>query len=386
MAAMRHEEDHNPTEEVTLRTHERSLDTIRDGLAFWLPYALASDGPVTVDDLHVPDGGGLSSITVLCTATWRAGAQYHQRKLVTRLPPDTASFPVFPSYDLKTQHDVMAALVHSDVPVPIPIGFSDGSDKQNPLAGLPFLVMEHVNGHLPVDNPPYVFCGWLFDATPDQRRSVQDATLAIIARIHAIPDPLTTFPRLRPGGPDALRAHVTATRSYYEWIDLRVPILERAFDWLERHWPSDPGQPVLSWGDARPGNVIYEVLTPVAVLDWEMAAIAPREIDLGWYVFIHKFFQDIAQRFEQTGLPDMARPGDVVATYEACSGYRVRDLYWYVVYAAVRHGVVMSQIKLRMIHFGEDTTPNEPDNHVMHRALLEQLLAGNSSFEGWAPS
>jgi hypothetical protein len=46
-----------------------------------------------------------------------------------------------------------------------------------------------------------------------------------------------------------------------------------------------------------------------------------------------------------------------------------------LVYAAVRHAIVMARIKRRMIHFGEDEVPAERDDYVLHRASLEQMLA-----------
>ena len=95
------------------------------------------------------------------------------------------------------------------------------------------------------------------------------------------------FGWLVPAG-DALRAHVEGQRQYYQWALLddgfRIPIIDRSFEWLEEHWPADPGPDVLSWGDARIGNIIYDEFTPVAVLDWEMAGFGPREIDL---VLVH---------------------------------------------------------------------------------------------------
>ena len=45
---------------------------------------------------------------------------------------------------------------------------------------------------------------------------------------------------------------------------------------------ADPGPDVLSWGDARIGNIIYAGFEPAAVLDWEMAALGPRELDVSW--------------------------------------------------------------------------------------------------------
>jgi aminoglycoside phosphotransferase (APT) family kinase protein len=74
------------------------------------------------------------------------------------------------------------------------------------------------------------------------------------------------------------------------------------------------------------------------------------------------------------GLPDFADPARVTATYERLSGHEIRDLQWYVVYAALRHGIVMAQIKRRMVHFGEEERPDDPDDYVMHRAAIEQLL------------
>jgi aminoglycoside phosphotransferase (APT) family kinase protein len=50
---------------------------------------------------------------------------------------------------------------------------------------------------------------------------------------------------------------------------------------------------VLNWGDACIGNVVHDGFDPVAVLDWEMAALAPREVDLCWTVYPHRFFHDL---------------------------------------------------------------------------------------------
>jgi len=37
------------------------------------------------------------------------------------------------------------------------------------------------------------------------------------------------------------------------------------------------------------------------VLDWEMAALAPRELDVSWFVFLHRFFQEITAGSVSTG-------------------------------------------------------------------------------------
>ena len=374
------EDGHDVLAERTLTKDVRDPEVLAEPVAGWLTQQLGSSGPVGVTGVQAPSGNGMSCVTLVMDCVWEDQGGLHERKLVTRIAPDTGSFPVFPSYDLSLQYDVMAGVrEHSDVPVPLLVGIEPTGE----VLGSPFLVMEHVEGRVPVDNPPYVFGGWLHDAAPEERAALEEATLEVIAAVHAIAEPRLVFPRSAAlAGADPLRSHVESQRAYYAWTHrqdgVRVPLLERAFTWLEEHWPTDPGETVLSWGDARPGNILFDGFRPAAVLDWEMAALAPRELDVAWYVFIHRFFQDIAEVFELPGLPDLADPARVAAAYQRLSGHEVRDLHWYIVYAALRHGIVMAQIKRRMVHFGEEERPDDPDDYVMHRVALEQLLEEGS--------
>jgi aminoglycoside phosphotransferase (APT) family kinase protein len=241
--------------------------------------------------------------------------------------------------------------------------------------------MDRVDGRIPLDNPPYVFGGWLLAATPAERAQLQRASLQILATLHHMPADIATVRALQPAaGLASLRHHVEQQRAYYQWalVDdgVRVPIIERSLDWLEQHWPRDPGPDVLCWGDARIGNIIYQGFEPVAVLDWEMAALAPRELDVGWFIFLHRFFQDIAEFFGVEGLPDFLRRSDVERCYTEFTGWQLRDMDFYLTYAALRHAIIMARIRRRMIRFGEDEVPADVDDYVMHRASLEQLLAG----------
>jgi aminoglycoside phosphotransferase (APT) family kinase protein len=375
--------DRDVTTEVTLTVSERDVAGFTGRLARWLGDHLGDGTQPGITGLRRPEGGGLSSISVLFEAVWPAGGP-PPRSLVARMPPEQTSFPVFPSYDLRLQYDVMAAVrAHSDVPVPALVGIDES------VPGEPMIVMERVQGAIPMDNPPYVFGGWLHDLPEQRRREVQEASVAVLAGLHGIEDVASRVPALaRAAGDDPLRSHVEGQRAYYEWTTgtdgVRVPVVERAFDWLEEHWPDDPGPGVLSWGDARIGNILYDEGAPVAVLDWEMAALGPRELDLGWFLFMHRFFQDIAEVFGLPGLPGFLRRDAVVSSYERLTGHEVRNLDWFLVYAALRHAIVMSRVKRRMIHFGEEQPPATPDDYVMHKEGLERLLAGTYVWPGAA--
>jgi aminoglycoside phosphotransferase (APT) family kinase protein len=363
----------DPTE-VHLTVHQRDSAAVAAAIARWLPTVMDTDTVVEVSGVDVPNGAGMSSVTVLFDAAWTVHGAAHSRRLVARLAPDAASFPVFPSYDLGRQAGLLRAMTAAGtVPVPRVVGVEESGS----VLGTPFLVMEAVEGRVPSDNPPYVFGGWLAEASPTERRQLQDSTVEAIARIHAVPASEAAG-WASPG--DALRAHVAEQRDYYAWAcaddGVRVPVIERAFAWLEERWPADVSGDVLIWGDARPGNVLYDGFTPVAILDWEMAAVAPPEVDLGWLIFIHRFFQDIATVFELPGIPDFCLPRDVAETYARASGRKVADLHWFIVYAALRHAIVMARIKRRMIHFGEEQVPADPDGYVMHAASLAALMDG----------
>src|SRR5207237_9653059 len=137
--------------------------------------------------------------------------------------------------------------------------------------------------------------------------------------------------------------------------------MERAFAWLDAHWPSRSAEARISWGDARLANVLWHDFRPVAVLDWEAVATGPRELDLGWLVFFHEYFQRFAEAAGVPGMPSFLRRDDVVTRYEALTGYAVRDFEWYMVYAELRQALTSIRVCSRQVHFGERPPPSDPE-------------------------
>ena len=186
-------------------------------------------------------------------------------------------------------------------------------------------------------------------------------------------------------GATSLERLVNRWRAYATWVvqDTPSPLLVECFDWLDEHWPTEFGADALSWGDGRIGNMMFRDHRVVAVLDWEMAAVAPPEVDLGWLCYLHLFFHDIATDLGAPGLPDMFRPVDVVSSYAEASGYEPADLTWFLAFAAVRHGAIMRRVTERAVFFGEAVMPDDVDDLIIHRASLRSMLDG-SYWEGVA--
>ena len=363
----------------------RDPEQLRIRLSDWLDSIFDTDAAPQVTAVEIPAANGMSNETVLFDAVWTESGARSEHRLVARIAPPASSVPIFPRYDMDRQYRVMRAVAeHSPVPVPR-VYWSETSP--DPLGG-PFFVMERRDGQVPPDVMPYTFGSWLSDAAPDERRLLQDSSIDVLADLHAITNPARRFAMLLPDGHDpaeplsasaALRAHVRDQRRYYEWaIDNgpRSPLLERGLDWLDDNLPACPEPAVLCWGDSRIGNIMYRDFTPAAVLDWEMAALGPRELDLGWMIYLHRFFDDLAALAGLPGVPDLMRPADVVARYRDRTGHDRRDLEFHTLYAALRHAIVMFRVQTRTIAFGQAPAPADPDDMILHRGSLEAMLDG----------
>ena len=81
----------------------------------------------------------------------------------------------------------------------------------------------------------------------------------------------------------------------------------------------------MSWGDSRLANVLFRDAEPVAVLDWEAVALGPRELDLGWLIFFHDYFQRIARQATATpGFPTSCGAPTSNAAYADATGHEPR--------------------------------------------------------------
>lgn len=365
-----------PVAEVKRST--RDPEILRRRLQHWLAEQMPAEAEPVVSGVSSPSATGLSSETLLFEARWREGTSENTGEFVARVEPDPGDCPVFPVYDLEAQFELMRCVRRlSRVPVPRVRWL----ERDPGHLGAPFFVMDRVEGRVPPDVMPYTFGSWLSDARADEQRALQDSSIGLLAELHRVDAgaPALAFLDFDLPGATPLMRHFENQRHYYDWArgDRRHPLLERTFDWISAHWPAEEGETVISWGDSRIGNVLYQGFAPAAVLDWEMAALGPRELDLGWMVFMHCFFDEIARGAGKPGMPDFMGPEDAVAAYEARSGHRVRDFPFYQVYAALRHGIVMTRVHARRVHFGEGEWPDDVDDVILHRTTLERMLDGS---------
>jgi aminoglycoside phosphotransferase (APT) family kinase protein len=359
-----------------VKLSSRDVASLPGVVSRWLAEQTGTAPAVTVDS--GVGANGLSSETLILTIAWPDAAP---RRFVMRLAPSEQDIPMLPTYRLDHQFELLK-LVAEQTGVPIPaVRWLEATGE---LIGTPFLIMDYVDGVVPPDVLPYTFGGnWFADAPAERQRELQDATVEVLAKVHALAEPATNFAFLSDGDPQAtaspLRNRVQTIRSWYEYAITgvgRVDVLERAFDWLEDNWPTDAEAtaPVLCWGDARIGNVLYDDFQPVAVLDWEIATIGPRQLDIAWFIYAHNVWQDIAELANLPGLPDVLREEDVRATYQRLTGVNLGELRWFYVLSAVLWGVFMIRGSYRRIHFGEMEPPDDVESLMYHTKSLKRLI------------
>lgn len=370
-----------PVENVDhLQRSSRDVTTLPSVLSKWLSTVMPGGVTPEITVESGVDSNGMSSETIMLTGRWEENGEPKEQKWVARVAPTQDDVPVFSSYRLDHQFEVMRQVGElTDVPVPN-VRWMDTTGE---VLGTPFFLMDRVDGQVPPDVMPYTFGGnWFADAPLERQRELQDSTVEVLAKLHAIPDAAERFAFLSevdPPGDTPLRRHFGWLKDWYEYAvpDIgRSPLVERALQWLEDNFPDDvaASESVLIWGDSRIGNVLYDNFRPSAVLDWEMATIGPRELDVSWIIFAHMVFQELAGMAGLPGLPDVMREEDVRATYRELTGAELGDLRWFYIYSGVIWCCVFMRTGARRVHFGETEKPDDVETMFYHAPLLRRLI------------
>ena len=317
------------------------IEGTRRKLAGWFSERMGQE--VSVDELNIPQGSGMSNVTLLFDIHWQENGQQQRQACVGRLQPEIAR-PVFPDYDLSLQYQVMDSVGrHSDIPVPELLGLE--SDPE--LLGVQFYIMKHTAGRIPTDMPPYNMDGWMMHETSEpQREAMWNAALDTMARYHQLDYQTLGFAGLAEPGKTALQQQLDYWQAYHDWaLEGTTHVIgQEALDWLKANQPADEPT-VLCWGDSRIGNMIFkESLDGIAaVLDWEMAVLGNPVQDLAWFNYIDSTFAEGLGMPRLPGLPGYA---ETVARWEQKSGHSTRDYDYYLVFAGMRYGLILSRIML----------------------------------------
>jgi aminoglycoside phosphotransferase (APT) family kinase protein len=287
-----------------------------------------------VSNLAYPAGAGYSNETILFRAHIADADTVSVEDLVLRVSPGPRN-QLFLDVAIDAQALLQQTLRQHDL-VRVPnIRWYEADPS---WLGRPFFVMDRARGQVPVSTPVYNASGWLFDATPAQRRTMWESAMAELVRIHRVPSDLVRFLPGGTGPTPGFEQSVEYARRHYRWAIEGVahPIVDRLWGWLDTNLPPAPPQG-LSWGDARIGNMMFsDEYRVVVVMDWEQASLGGPLLDLGWWLL-----RDATEGEQFARLEGLGSRQETIDLWEDGLGLGVGHLLWYEVFAAVRHATLV---------------------------------------------
>lgn len=311
------------------------LETIRLGIQGWLRTRLPDRPGLEIADLKFPEASGESSVTLLLDGSWPDGSA---ERFVLRMAPATSQ--VFERHDLLMQFEMMELMRREGIPAPELIGY----EADTAALGADFYVMGFTEGQIPPDNPPFAITGWVKDTLSDEdRRQMWRAGLEALASIHRIDIEKHDLSRLpRAAAAESILAQEIRTFDSMFKPELRASSDSRILEgWQTLLSTVPPDSEVgLCWGDSRVGNVIFRELSPVAIIDWEMANVSDPLTDLAWWVWIDKCNSEGLGFPRLGGLP---APDEIYADWHRLTGRSIRNIAWFELFAVVRYAIVLER-------------------------------------------
>ena len=185
-----------PPADLKMQRSSRDATTLPTRLAEWLSTVLP-EGADPVVTLHSGiDANGMSSETIVLDVDWTEGGEAKHGEYVARVAPAAHDLPVFAHYELQDQYDAMRIVAEQTV---VPVPAVRWIEPTGEVLGTPFFLMDRIDGIVPQDVLPYNFGdNWLFDASREDQRRLQDNSARVLAQLHAIPDAAATFDFLDP--------------------------------------------------------------------------------------------------------------------------------------------------------------------------------------------
>lgn len=342
---------------------------VHDRLTGWLARTKPEWRGLTVNPMDVQLGSGFSAEIFFVDVAYHDDAGAQRRTLVVRRQPQT--FEVVFGSDLSLQANMMAALyARGDVPVPAWIGMETDPE----VLGAPFLVMGRVDGRAATQRPNYNVEGWLAEMAPGERGHAFETALQALAKVHAIDwrEGFTFLDRPDRGAP-GLEQYLGYLTEWHASLKKgrSMPIIDAAMAHILTNRPDNTDVCVL-WGDPTPSNVMWRPDGSVAALiDWELAALGPPELDMAWWLYFDDLF---SRRFGVTRLEGLPTRDETIAIYERAAGRTVKNLDYFDIVVGLRMALVAAGAFDRQVAIGNIPPENTSlDNNLMTLYLAERL-------------
>jgi aminoglycoside phosphotransferase (APT) family kinase protein len=350
-----------------------SAADVQARLRDWLEATVEGWSNVRLRPLEVSLGSGFSAEIFFVEVDFDTPQGPQSRTLVVRRQP--TDFEVVLGSSLALQGNMMAALDKLKVtPVPEWVGM----ELDPGVLEMPFLVMGRVEGHSATQRPNYNSEGWLVDMTPALRGISWKNAIKAFAQMSKIDWQKDGFSFLANSdwGAPGLDQYLGHLEAWYHGCrkDRVMPYVDTAMAYIRAHQPE--GTPVnVLWGDSTPSNVMFSPEGNVnALIDWELAALGPSELDLAWWLYFDDLF---SRRFGVARLEGLPTRDESIAIWEVAAGRKAEHLDYYDVVVALRMALVVVGAFDRQVGIGNIP----PENKSLHANFMTLYLAERLGME-----
>jgi aminoglycoside phosphotransferase (APT) family kinase protein len=214
------------------------------------------------------------------------------------------------------------------------------ADDAGTLLGMPFYVMQAIDGWSPIDG------GWQapFDTDLEARRGLAFQLVegaAKLGRVDWRAQGLEGF-----GRPDGF--HERQVDRWLTFLDAykvrELPGLHEAAGWLRNNRPAHY-KPGIMHGDYQFANVMFAHGAPArlaAIVDWEMTTVGDPLLDLAWALLGYDGEEPGTDGFylDMRGMPTRS---ELLEHYEKISGLSTENIDYYLVLANWKLGIVLEK-------------------------------------------
>jgi aminoglycoside phosphotransferase (APT) family kinase protein/putative sterol carrier protein len=231
-------------------------------------------------------------------------------------------------------------------PTKVPVARMLWLEEDPAVIGVPFFLMERLEGDVPQDYPSYHGSGMYFDATPEERSRMWWGCLEAITELHKLDwrNLGIDFLKVPGDGTDPTDQQIAYWDNYLNNFlkddpQESHPTMEATLDWLKEN-RYVPERVCLCWGDARIGNTLYSrpERNVAAIMDWEMVFIGDPEFDLAWFITLDK---QHSKGYGLPRLPGTPEDDEIVRRYEELTGWKVKNLFYNEIMATFRYGLTV---------------------------------------------
>jgi aminoglycoside phosphotransferase (APT) family kinase protein len=347
-----------------------TAEQVQSRLRDWIEANIEGWSNVKLRALNVTLGAGFSAEIFFVEVTYTDAGGPQKRTLVVRRQPQDHEV-VFGS-SLELQGQMIAALdTLGSVKVPDWIGM----ELDPSVLDMPFLIMGQVDGQAATQNPNYNSAGWLAEMTPQQRGHAWENAIKAYAVMEKIDWQRDGFGFMaRPDwGKPGLDQYLGYIEAWYAACrkGRDMPFVDAAIGYIRANQPENTEINVL-WGDSTPSNVMFAGDGSVnALIDWELAALGPSELDLAWWLYFDDLF---SRRFGVERLEGLPSRDKSIAIWEAATGRTAQHMDYYDVVVALRMALVVVGAFDRQVGAGNIAADNKSLNaNFMTLYLAERL-------------